>query len=184
MSIMSNAAMVMGRETAVTRAELGWKFIRWGLSLFILGFIIGFVPILHYMVGGQAGNVEPLFLKNMTLWWGCPAVLSELTVKAGSLGMVAIGLSYLAADRQGGTTAISSHERVAPMLCAFSLIAMFVYAAVGYAAGVAIFGNFYFGATDPGKNLWLGGQGVCVVIYVFGLFYAVAGVRRAAPQPR
>ena len=178
---MSNAAMVMGRDTAISHAELGWKFIRWGLSLFILGFIIGFVPILHYMVGGQAGNVEPLFLKNMTLWWGCPAVLAELTVKAGSLGMVAIGLCYLAAGREGTSSIISGHERLAPALCAFALIAHFVYAAVGYAAGVAIFGNFYFGATDPGKNLWLGGQGVCVAIYVVGLFYAVAGVRRAAP---
>ena len=181
---MSNATIAMGGEAAVTRVELGWKFIRWGLSLFILGFIIGFVPILHYIVGGQAGNVEPLFLKNMTLWWGCPAVLAELTVKAGSLGMIAIGLSYLVAGKEGASSTISSHERMAPMLCSFGLIAMFVYAAAGYAAGVAIFGNFYFGATEPGKSLWIGGQGVCVAIYVFGLFYAVAGVRRAAPKLR
>ena len=181
---MSTAAMVKGGKAAVTRAELGWKFIRWGLSLFILGFIIGFVPILHYIVGGQAGNVEPLFLKNMTLWWGCPAVLSELTVKIGSLGMIAIGLCYLAAGKEGVSSTISNHERIAPMLCAFGLIAMFVYAAAGYAIGVAVFGNFYFGATEPGKSLWIGGQGVCVAVYVFGLCYGVAGVRRAAPQPR
>lgn len=181
---MSNATMAMGGEAAVTHAELGWKFIRWGLSVFILGFLIGFVPILHYIVGGQAGNVEPLFLKNMTLWWGCPAVLAELTVKAGSLGMVAIGLCYLAAARDGASSTISSHERMAPVLCAFGLIAHFVYAAVGYVVGVAVFGNFYFGATEPGKSLWIGGQGVCVAVYVFGLFYAVAGVRRAAPQRR
>jgi hypothetical protein len=62
----------MGGEAAVTRTELGWKFINWGLSLFIVGFLTGYIPILHYIFGGQAGNIEPLFLKNMTLWWGCP----------------------------------------------------------------------------------------------------------------
>jgi hypothetical protein len=97
----------MGGEAAVTRTELGWKFINWGPSLFIVGFLTGYIPILHYIFGGQAGNIEPLFLKNMTLWWGCPGVLAELTLKTGSLGMIAIGLCYLAADRQGGSPSIS-----------------------------------------------------------------------------
>ena len=66
---MSNAAMVMGGEAGVTPTELGWKFTRWGLGLFILGFFTGFVPILHYMLGAQAGDVGPVFLKNITLWW-------------------------------------------------------------------------------------------------------------------
>ena len=181
---MSTAAMAMGRETAITHAELGWKFIRWGLSVFILGFVIGYVPILHYIVGGQAGNVEPAFLKNMTLWWGCPAVLAELTVKAGSLGMIALGLCYVAAARDGASSTITGNERMAPMLCAVGLVAMFVYAAAGYAIGVAVFGNFFFGATEPGKTLWIGGQGLCVTVFMFGLCYAAAGIRRAAPQRR
>ena len=91
----------MDGEAAVTSTELGWNFIRWGLGLFATGFVLGFVPILHYMVGAQAGGVGPVFLKNITLWWGCPAVLAEMVVKHGSLGMIAIGLCYVAVARQG-----------------------------------------------------------------------------------
>ncbi len=65
---MSNATMaIVGDEANVTPAELGWTFIRWGLGLFITGFAVGFIPILHYMVGAQQGDVGPVFLKNVTL---------------------------------------------------------------------------------------------------------------------
>ena len=47
---MSNTASAMGGEAAVSRADPGWNFICWGPSLFIPGFLIGFVPILHYVV--------------------------------------------------------------------------------------------------------------------------------------
>ena len=90
-----------GRSCRCTPATLSWQFIHWGLGLFITGFLTGFVPIAHYIHGAVAGDVGPVFLKNMTLWWGCPAVLAELTLKTGSLGMVAIGLCYLATTRQG-----------------------------------------------------------------------------------
>ena len=98
---MSTAAMAMEGDAALTRAELGWNFIHWGLGLFITGFVVGFIPILHYFPGAVAGDVGPAFLKNVTLWWGCPAVLCEMVLKAGSLGMVAIGLCYLAAVAAG-----------------------------------------------------------------------------------
>ena len=91
----------MDGEAAVTSAELGWAHINWGLGLFVTGFVTGFIPILHYIPGAVAGDVGPAFLKNVTLWWGCPAVLAELTLKTGGLGMIAIGLCYLAAARQG-----------------------------------------------------------------------------------
>ena len=64
---MSNAAMAMGGEAAVTPTALSWKFIRWGLGLFITGFLIGFIPIAHYMVGGLGGDVGPDFLRTITL---------------------------------------------------------------------------------------------------------------------
>ena len=131
---MSNAEMAIGGKAAVTLvmpAELGWKFIRWGLGLFITGFAVGFIPILHYMVGAQEGDVGPVFLKNITLWWGCPAVLAETTLTIGSLGMLAIGLCYLAAVRQGASPSISGHERIAPALCAYGLIAELLAAGVG-----------------------------------------------------
>jgi hypothetical protein len=106
---MSNAAMAISGEAPVTHTGLGWKFIHSGLGLFITGFVTGFIPIAHYVHGPIAGDVGPLLLKNMTLWWGCPAILAELTLKTGGLGMTAIGLCYLAAARQGATSAVSRH---------------------------------------------------------------------------
>lgn len=45
---MSDTAVTPGgSEAVVTRAELGWSFIHWGLGLFITGFLTGFIPILH-----------------------------------------------------------------------------------------------------------------------------------------
>ena len=47
----------------VTHLGLGWKFIHWGLGLFITGFISGFIPIAHYIHGALAGDVGPVFKK-------------------------------------------------------------------------------------------------------------------------
>ena len=136
---MSNAAIAMDDQIAVTPNVLSWKFIRWGLGLFITGFLTGFIPIGHYMVGAIAGGVGPDFLRNITLWWGCPAVLAELTFKTGGLGMIAIGLCYQAIIRQGASPDISSHERIAPTLCSFGLIATLVSASAGY-----VFCNYFW----------------------------------------
>ena len=177
---MSNATMVMGNEAAVTPTEIGWKFIHSGLGLFITGFVIGFVPILHYMMGAQAGGVGPEFLKNVTLWWGCPAILAEMTLKTGSLGMIAFGLCYLAAVRQGASPSISSNERLAVRLCSFGLIATLVAAAAGYVVCNMIWPNFYFEPVAAGKNAWLAGQGLSILVYFVGVCYAVAGIRRTS----
>lgn len=180
---MSNATMaIVGDEATVTPDELGWSFIRWGLGLFITGFVVGFIPILHYMVGAQQGDVGPVFLKNVTLWWGCPAVLAEMTLKIGSLGMIAIGLCYLATIRQGAVPNVSGLERIAPRLCAYGLIAELVTAGVGFYVGNKIWPNFYFEPVQAGKNLWLAAQGLSILVYFVGVCYAVAGVRRAAAQ--
>ncbi|MDM0048860.1 hypothetical protein [Variovorax sp. J22R115] len=181
---MSNAAIAMNDDVPVTHTGLGWKFIHWGLGLFVTGFITGFIPIAHYMHGALAGDVGPVFLKNMTLWWGCPAILAELTLKTGGLGMAVIGLCYLAASRQGSATEISKHERIAPALCSYGLIAELVAAGAGYAIFNYFWPNFFFEPVQAGKNTWLALQGISIAIFVIGLFYAVAGVRRASVQTR
>ena len=179
---MSTATTTTGGEAAVTHTALGWQFINWGLGLFITGFLVGYVPILHYINGALAGDVGPVFLKNMTLWWGCPGILAEMTLKTGSLGMVAIGLCYLAAARQGASPAISKHERLAVPLCAYGLIAELVSASAGYVLCDMFWPNFYFQPVQAGKNIWLVLQGLSIAIFVVGVFYAVAGVRRASKQ--
>ncbi|AZO82881.1 hypothetical protein BOO88_15140 [Stutzerimonas stutzeri] len=180
---MSNTTMaIVGDEATVTPAELGWTFIRWGLGLFITGFAVGFIPILHYMVGAQQEDVGPVFLKNVTLWWGCPAVLAEMTLKTGSLGMIAIGLCYLAAIRQGAVHSVCGLESIAAKLCAYGLIAELVTAGVGFYVGNKIWPNFYFEPVQVGKNLWLAAQGLSILVFFVGICYAIAGVRRAAAQ--
>jgi hypothetical protein len=183
-AFMSNAAIAMDGQVAVTPTALSWKFIRWGLGLFITGFLTGFIPILHYMNGAVAGDVGPDFLKNMTLWWGCPAVLAELTLKTGGLGMIAIGLCYLAIIRQGASPNISRHERIAPTLCAYGLIATLVCAAAGYVICNLFWPNFFFHPVPTGKNVWLAAQGLSIAVYVVGVCYAFAGIRRASGQFR
>jgi hypothetical protein len=182
--MMSNAAIAMDGQAAVTPTALSWKFIRWGLGLFITGFLTGFIPIGHYMIGALAGDVGPDFLKNITLWWGCPAVLAELTLKTGGLGMIAIGFCYQAINRQGGSANISNHERVAPVLCAFGLIATLVSAAAGYVICNYFWPNFYYHAIPAGKNVWLAAQGLSIAVYVVGVCYSFAGIRRASAQFR
>ena len=181
---MSNAAIAMDGQAAVTPTTLSWKFIHWGLGLFITGFVVGFVPIAHYMVGGLGGDVGPEFLKRMTLWWGCPAILAELTLKTGGLGMIAIGLCYRATIRQGASENISSHERIAPSLCAFGLISMLVCAGAGYVICNIFWPNFYFHAAREGIIAWLVPQGLSIAVYVVGVCYAFAGIRRASGQFR
>jgi len=169
----------MGDEAAVTLTALGWKFIHWGLGLFITGFVVGFIPILHYMVGARE-DLGPVFVKNITLWWGCPAVLAEMTLKIGSLGMLAIGVCYLIAVRQGTSPSSSSHERIALVLCAYGLIAEIVTAGVGFYIGNMAWPNFYFEPVQAGKNMWLAVQGLSILVYFVGICYAAAGVRRAS----
>jgi hypothetical protein len=149
--LMSNAAIAMDGQVAVTPTALSWKYIRWGLGLFIIGFLTGFIPIAHYMYGAIAGDVGPDFLRNITLWWGCPAVLAELTLKTGGLGMVAIGFCYQAIIRQSPSSNLSSHERIAPVLCAFGLIATLVSAGAGYVICNYFWPNFFL-PCGPGRK--------------------------------
>jgi hypothetical protein len=176
--MLNNASETMAGRGNVMPAELGSKFIRWGLGLFFLGFIVGFVPIAHYMHGAVAGDIGPAFLKNMTLWWGCPAVLMEYVLKTGGLGMVIIGVCYLVLPSADAAVPISGGERVAPVLCLGGLIAALVYAAVGYVVVNLIWPNFSFAYVEKGKDVWLAGQGIGIVVYVFGIAFAFGGIRR------
>jgi hypothetical protein len=94
--------------------------------------------------------------------------------------MIAIGLCHVAIARQGAPSDASGHERLALPLCAYGLIAELVTAAVGYVVCNLIWPNFYYAAIPAGKNVWLAVQGLSILVYVIGVFYAVAGIRRAS----
>ncbi|MDM0068379.1 hypothetical protein [Variovorax sp. J31P207] len=43
------AMSLRSRSSVLSTVDLGWKFVNWGLGLFITCFVTGFVPILQYM---------------------------------------------------------------------------------------------------------------------------------------
>ena len=80
--------------------NMGSRFAKWGLGLFVFGVFLTFGIILHYCVGSRWPNGE-LFMQNITLWWACPWTLSVAAVQAGGLGMVRNqGLERLTAGRR------------------------------------------------------------------------------------
>jgi len=169
--------------TLATPAEVGAKYIRWGLGLFIFGLVIGFVPMAHYM----HGSFEPVgeaFLKNVTLWWGCAWTLAVYVTQLGSLAMIAIGLCYVVLGRDGAMTAVTNAERMGPALCAGGILTEYLAGFPGYFVVGAVWPNFYYTPITAGKLTWLGLQAVCISIYVLGVIYAYGGIRRAAGQHR
>jgi hypothetical protein len=126
--------------TAPSPVEVGTKYIRWGLGLFIFGLVTGYGPWLHYMHGALE-EVHEAFLKNVTLWFGCPWTLPVYVTQVGGLGMVVIGLCYLVFARDGAVVSISSAERIGPALCAVGIITEFVFGFPLYFAVNAVWPN-------------------------------------------
>ena len=175
---MSSTTEAMAAIENTTATTLGSKFLGWGLGMFVLGFLAGFIPILHYMHGAIAGDVGHAFMKNMTLWWGCPAVLMEYAMKTGGLGMAVIGLCYLVLPRANSAEPISGNESMAPLLCAAGLVGATVYAAVGYVVCNMIWPNFYFAHNEIGKDVWLAGQLIGITVYFLGIYVAFRSVKQ------
>src|SRR5262245_22414741 len=144
---MTSTHMTMS-AAAATPTDIGTKHIRWGLGLFIFGLVIGYGPWLHYMHGALE-EVQPTFLKNVTLWFGCPWTLPTYVAQLGGLSMVAMGLCYVAFARDGAIASVSGAERMAPALCAGGILAEFVFGYPGYFAVNAAWPNFYFTRLQP-----------------------------------
>ena len=160
-----------------THAELGKQFIRWGLNLTLTGFFLGLVPIAHYIHGAVAGDIGHQFMKNMTLWWGCPAVLMELTLKNGGLAMLTVGICYYIFSSASNNVIATDKERKALRLCIFGLVAATVYMSVGYVVCNMIWPNFYFSHNETGKNVWLGGQLLFISVFIYGLWTPVGSIK-------
>src|SRR5277367_4169478 len=175
---MTTTQMTMtGAE--VTPVEVGTKFIRWGLGLFIFGLVIGYGPWAHYVHGALA-EVHEAFLKNVTLWFGCPWTLPTYVTQLCGLSMMVIGLCYLAFARDGAMGSLGGAERMAPTLCATGIIAEFLLGYPGYFVVDAVWPDFYYTPIQAGKWTWLGIQGACIAIYVVGVMCSYGGIKRAS----
>src|SRR5262249_7528364 len=170
---MSTHATAASIEAAP--AEVSSKYIRWGLRLFIFGLVIGYGPWLHYMHGALE-EVQPQFLKNVTLWFGCPWTLPTYVAQLGGLPLAVIGACLAVFAAQGAIASVTSAERMAPTLCAVGVVTEFLFGYPGYFVVNAIWPNFYFTPIDAGKWTWLGIQGACIAIYVAGMLCASGGI--------
>lgn len=162
-----------------TPIALGARYIRWGLGLFVLGLVVGYGPWLHYM-HGALDPVQPDFLKNITLWFGCPWTLAAYVAQVGSLAMIVIGLCYVVLGREGAMGSVSNAECAGPVLCLVGILAELVVGYAGHFATNAIYPNYYYTPIRAGIYLWLGLQGACIAIYLIGVAFAYQGIKRAA----
>jgi hypothetical protein len=163
----------------MTQGETGGRFIRSGFWLLLLGFLMSFGMVMHYVVGAQYPAGEG-FLRNVTLWYACPWTLSTAVVLGGALGMIAIGAIYAVLGRSERPARVEGVERVVLPLCMFALLAMFLTGYVGYFVVDAIWPTFYYSPVPEGKNVWLFMQLACMVVYAVGVLIAFNGIRRAS----
>ena len=163
----------------MTQLETGGRFIRSGFSMLLLGMVMSFGMVLHY-VANISPPIGPEFLKTILLWYACPWTLSTAVVLGGALGMIAIGAVYAILGRMASADRVEGLEKSALSLCTFALIAIFLTGFVGYFAVDRIWPNFYYSAIKDGKNVWLLMQLACMVLYTAGVFLAFNGIRRTS----
>jgi hypothetical protein len=160
------------------RIEAGVRFIRSGFWLLLLGFVMSFGMVLHYVAGAQYPTGHE-FMQNVTLWWACPWTLSTTVVLGGALCMILIGAVLTILAKQTDQAAHGGATSLAFWLCALSLVAMFLTGYLGYFVVDKAWPSFYYTPVTPGKNLWLYMQLACMVLYAIGVFAAFAEIRRA-----
>jgi len=153
--------------------NIGARFAKWGLGLFIFGVFLTFGVIAHYCVGARWPTGE-LFMQNISLWWACPWTLSVAAVQAGGLGMVAIGLTRMIASRIVPAAAESS---TALWLCVVGLLGVFAVGYPGYFVFDAIWPSFFYSPVAAGKNVWLLSQAFFIAVYFAGAILAFNTVR-------
>lgn len=154
--------------------QLGARFAKWGLGLFIFGVFLTFGIVAHYCVGARWPTGE-LFMQNITLWWACPWTLSVAAVQAGGLGMVALGLTSMVASSAG--SAADAEGSGALWLCVIGLLGVFAVGYPGYFLFDAIWPGYYYSPVAVGKNAWLLGQALFIAIFFAGAIVMFNTVR-------
>jgi uncharacterized membrane protein len=146
---------------------LAATFIRWGLGLFILGLIMGYAPLVHYLQSAIEGNIGAS-LENLTLWLGCPHA-----VQIGGLGMIAIGAVYglFPADKLEAET----RDYTALWLCVGGLIAIAIIGYIGFFVLNAIWRSLP--SSQPAREtVWLFGLGLSAATYLIGVALAYMSI--------
>lgn len=159
----------------------GRAFAKWGLGLFLFGIFLSFGVIAHYCIGSR-WPTGALFLRNITLWWGCPWTLCVAAIQVGGLGMVALGLTVMVAARLSANAASREHGHASLVLCVTGLLGVFAVGYPGYFVADAVWPDFYYAPVAAGKNIWLIGQALFIAIYLAGAVTLFAGARHALDE--
>ena len=156
---------------------IGARFAKWGLGLFIFGVFLTFGIVAHYCVGARWPTGE-LFMQNITLGWACPWTLSVAAVQAGGLGMVALGVTQMAAARVSPHDRAGGESSAALPLCIAGLLGVFAVGYPGYFIFDAIWPGYYYSPVPAGKNAWLLVQALFIAVYFAGAVMMFNTVRR------
>ena len=156
--------------------RLGARFIEWGLGLGLFGIVLSFGIIGHYIRGAQYDTGHE-FLHNVGLWFACPWTLSVYAIQAGSLGMVAFGVTYLVVGKLSTGNGTGASGSLELWLCVAALVGMFCTGYAGYFVVDAIWPEFYYKPVPAGKNAWLLAQLACIVTYLVGAILVRQRVR-------
>lgn len=162
-----------------------YKFMKWGITFFIFGLLLGFGVLFHYLTGSK-WDTSQSFLRNMTLWFGSPLSLSVAYLQLGGLGMAAIGaakllISHVCYNPSANVTTTpnmnldTTHRKKgmgALVLCNVGMMALFLTGYLGYFIIDAMWPGFYYGPIVQGKNVWLILQGLSLVCYFVGILVA------------
>ena len=170
----------------------GCCFVKSGLWFFIIGMILGFGVLLHYIMGSSY-ETSQMFLSNITLWFGSPLMLSVGYLQLGGLSMAILGMLHCwkakcrthcvetsnttsnapannvyAAD----SSCCSKSKKTALTLCYIGMIALIITGYIGYFTIDWIWPGFYYLPIMIGKNVWLVLQGLSILIFLVGFIMA------------
>ena len=169
----------------------GCCFVKSGLWFFIIGVILGFGVLLHYIMGSSY-DTSQMFLSNITLWFGSPLMLSVGYLQLGGLAMAILGILHCwkakchthcvdnttanatanTAYHANGPSCCSGKKKTALTLCYIGMIALIITGYIGYFTIDWIWPGFYYLPIMIGKNVWLVLQGLSILIFLVGFIMA------------
>ena len=89
---MSSAHFEISLPGTVPPDSAGSTFVRRGLRLFVFGLVIVYDPKARYLHEAME-EVQPAFLKSVTLWWGCHGRLQSTPPSSEASPMEGRGLA-------------------------------------------------------------------------------------------
>ncbi len=147
--------------------NVGFRFVRWGAGLLVLGLLTGYGPLGHYLTGGveHACPWAPVHGHVATLGW---------------MGMTLFGLVYRAVPSwSNGAAPDHRLARAHFVVCVVAVIGIFLNGIVGYRILDALVEDFYYRPVTPTLNLWLTIDGLFLSLYGVGCLLFLTTLMRS-----